>query len=180
MKESVLDLLYRGKERTALRLSSCVAADQVTVEVEIEVVYAIDNGESLQNGAFGFYDNYFDQKNKFKGLKAVITFDCSGEVSWELVVENNGNITLESANAAINTLEPIHKFLNKKKAKHVGELKYQDFIVHFSKSVKARSFFTRDGEYTAWDRNDDIRSIVHYVEKLVPRNSTTKTLKRNN
>ncbi len=132
--------LKLGKETVAMMIKSEPLGSSDYGNVTISVVYVKEDGKSI-----GYYDNYFDQKNKYKGLTYSCQVSRNIEVPYACRLFVDGcdfvEITLDVAKQAVKTMSPIQKKLDKIANIEGETVSFEDMACRLARVIGAKAFF---------------------------------------
>jgi hypothetical protein len=179
---NITDQLIKGKETIALRVINNCSTCNDFAHIEIDVVYVLpensSSNETRWNESIGFYDNFYDQKHKYKGLSVTCQMDRNNEnpYCWQLHIDNsigNDRITLERAEEMVKALRPIHRKLNKIAETEGHEKSYEEFVIRIVRALGVKAFYTREENNRQFKLNSDISDLKSHLRDCICKNRNT-------
>ncbi len=168
------ELLKCGKETIAFRVHHECADFSQFGHITLDLVY-VKSEQGRNNSSIGFYDNYFDQKHKYKGLKVTCQMDGESELpyAWKLSVDSylgSQEVTLEKAERIIKTLRPIHRKMNKISDVEGDTNSFEEFIFRLVRVLNVKAFYGKYGSDIQFKRNDNIGALREHLQALIAEN----------
>ena len=177
-------LLHKGKEHVAFRVMSHCISGQEYAHIRIGLVYVTDFKRE-DHSSFEFYDNYFDQKNKFKDIEihAQMCTQYDSPYGWEIGFDTeNGNriLTVDKLDEVQKTLKKIARKLRKIEETEGYIKDYVDFVMRIAQAVGVKSFYYDSAEHvqsTVYKRIDNVNELPNTLESIISSNATALTPK---
>lgn len=168
------DLLIKGKETVALRVSNDCQEYAEIGHIHIDVVYVRPDC-GVQNESLGFYDNYYDHKHQYKGLKINCQMDRNNEnpYGWELVIDNintAGGINLESAETMVKVLRSINRKMKKIEDTEGRVDSYVEFVIRIVRCLGVKAYYTKRDNDLQFHLQQDIGSLRSHLMHLLDTN----------
>lgn len=163
------ELLAKGKETVALRVLNEDRAGHNAAHIRVDVVY-VQPDKGVYDASLGFYDNYYDQKHKYKGLTV------SGQMTpeWELpygyclsIAAQGSAIELSVAEQMVNTLKPLHRKMAKIAESEGDVYSFEEYIMRFARVINAKAFYTRDSSNVQHKLNSNIGQLRSHIRHLI-------------
>lgn len=163
--------LKHGKETIAFRVASHCNDISGYGHIVLDVVY-VKSDAGRYNDSIGFYDNYYDQKHQYKGLKVTCQMDKGIELpySWRLIVDNCIYLSLGKAEEIVKTLRPIHRKMEKLCNAEGSVETFEEFVVRLVRVLNIKAFYARHGNDSQYKRNDNIGELRGYLQYLISEN----------
>lgn len=170
----IYEQLINGKESIAFRVSNQCADFSEYGHITLDVVY-VKSDEGRYNDSIGFYDNYFDQKHQYKGLKISCQMDKRSELpyAWRLYIENYigwSDVTLERAEEMVQTLRPIHRKMKKISDTEGCVESFEEFVLRLVRVLNVKAFYAKYGSDIQYKRNDNIGALRDHLRSLISEN----------
>jgi len=170
--------LSKGRETVALRIDNICITGRECGHIILDVVHVADH-DSKFNNSMWFYENYFDQKNKYKNLAISCQLDGYNEApyGWKLFIKPNmvnfDGTDLEEAEQMVKTLRPIHRKLDKIRDIEGEPKTFVDFVLRIVRVLKIKAFYAKDDNNIQYSRNDNIGQIREHLQNLISDNMVT-------
>ena len=166
--------LERGKETVAFRVSNQCADFSEYGHITLDVVY-VKRDEGRYNDSIGFYDNYFDQKHQYKGLKVTCQMGKHSELpyAWKLCMDDYSgldDVTLEKAEEIVKTLRPIHRKIKKISDTEGCVESFEEFVLRLVRVLNVKAFYAKYGSDIQYKRNDNIGVLRDHLRSLIAEN----------
>lgn len=168
-----------GKETVAFRLYAIPMRYTSGVTFHVDVVY-VENEQKNYVQSIGFYNNYFTDRNQYKGLcvKANMYCDDVTPSHYEIHVDTDrdSTVTIERAMAIVKTLKPIKRKLLKLADQFGQAESFEEYTCRLAKILKVKSFYhpslTSNSDRTEY-RNDNVSQLRQTIKSMIAKNIET-------
>jgi hypothetical protein len=169
-----------GKETVALRLFAVPMQYSSGVTFHVNVVY-VENEQKGYVESMGFYNNYFNDKNQYKGLSVQGTMfdDDVTPRQYEIHIDTDRDrlVTIERAMEMVKTLKPIKRKLLKLDDELGQADSFEEYVCRLAKVLKVKAFYhaslTSQTDRTEY-RNDNVSQLRQTLKGMIA--SHIKTL----
>jgi hypothetical protein len=173
------DKIRIGKETVALRLFVVPMQFSSGVTFQVDVVY-VENERKDYVQSMGFYNNYFTDKNQYKGLSVKANMYCDDVVpsQYEVHIDagRDTTVTIERAAAMVKTLKPIKRKLLKLEDKIGQADSLEEYVCRLALVLNVRAFYhgslTSKSDRTEY-RNDNVKQLRDTIKSMVAANIET-------
>ena len=170
----ICEQLRKGKETVALRVSGGMHEGSAFAFIKVDVAYVRPDGDGYNN-SLAFYGNYYDDKNKFKGLCVGADMDSSkaNPFSWSLSIDSmieNQSVSLEKAKEMVKTLTKIERKLQKIEDAEGFAGSFEEYVVRLGRAVGAKAFFAKQGSNIQYKLNSNIGGLRGCVQSVIAEN----------
>ena len=169
--ETLHKLLESGKETVAVRVINDCRQNHEYAHITLQVVHVAKSG---QYDTFGFYDNYYDQKNQYKGLMLTCQMDPSKNEPYAFHVgirPDREMISQESAESAAKVLKSINRKMVKMSETEGHVKDFSEFAMRFCRAIKAKAFYTNVNGNRQQSINHNIGLLRSELDALVKENN---------
>jgi hypothetical protein len=174
----IYEKINAGKETVALRLYATPEKYGNGTIFHADVVYVAKEEVSYVE-SMGFYKNYFDEKNQYKGLnvKALSYPDFPKPSGYQvhIVSDTHEQVTLEVAKKMTSVLRPIERKLEKLNNELSQPDSFTEYLCRLAKVLKVKSFYhsstTSVNDRTEY-RVDDITKLRKAIDQMIEFNIT--------
>jgi hypothetical protein len=162
-----------GKETVALRLFAVPLKYTSGITFHVDVVY-VENINRNYVESMGFYNNYFTDKNQYKGLsvQGLMYSDELTPNQYEVHINTDRDVTvtLERAMDMVKTLKPIKRKLLKLDNELGEPESFDEYICRLAKVLKVKSFYHRSltsiNDRTEY-RNDNLSQLRNTIKSMI-------------
>jgi hypothetical protein len=162
-----------GKETVALRLFAVPLQYTCGVTFHVDVVF-VENTNKNYVESMGFYNNYFTDKNQYKGLcvQGVMYSEDLSVNQYEVHIntDRESTVTLEMAKNMVKTLNPIKRKLMKLDNELGEPESFDEYICRLAKVLKVKSFYhpslTSQHDRTEY-RNDNVSQLRNTMKSMI-------------
>jgi hypothetical protein len=182
VKEATMETFEKirvGKETVALRLFAMPMQYSSGVTFHVDVVY-VENENKSYVQSMGFYNNYFSDKNQYKGLCVKATMHCDDVTPSQYEVHINTDrdteVTIERAMAMVKTLKPIKRKLLKLDNQLGEPDNFEEYVCRLANVLNCRAFYhtslTSNTDRTEY-RNGNISQLRQTLKSMIAANIKT-------
>jgi hypothetical protein len=176
----ILEKINIGKETVALRLFVVPMQYSPGVTFHVNVVY-VENEQKNYVESMGFYNNYYGDKNKYKGLSVQGNmFDddvTPNQYEIHIDTDRDSLVTIEGAMEIVKTLKPIKRKLLKLDDELGQADSFDEYVCRLAKVLKVKAFYhaslTSQTDRTEY-RNDNVSQLRQTLKGMIA--SHIKTL----
>ncbi|KZX73197.1 hypothetical protein A3715_15900 [Oleiphilus sp. HI0009] len=170
----IREQLEKGKETVALRVTNQCKEFAEFGHIFLDVVY-VQKERGKWNDSMSFYDDYYDTKNKYRGLKITCKQDGRNEdpYGWEIIKRGeycSEGVKLEEAEIMVKTLRKIDKKMRSFNEKEGHAKTFDEYVMRFCRALNVKAFYTREDNNLQYERNDNIGMLRAYLNTEISKN----------
>ena len=175
----IFEKIESGKETVALRLYVVPMQFTPGVVFHVDVVYVADEQKDYVQ-SMGFYNNYFTDKNQYKGLcvKGSMFRDDVAPSQYQVHIntDRDNSVSLERAMGMVKTLKPINRKLLKLDEDLGQAESFDEYVCRLAKVLKVKAFYhpslTSKTDRTEY-RNDNDSELRETIKSMIAANIET-------
>lgn len=168
------ELLERGKEDVALVLSNDCSDFSEYAHINLLVAYVVPD-KGRYNESIGYYNNYFNEKNKYKDLKISCQMDSRKEqpYAWQLGISQigSGSFNLADAEEMVKTLRPINRKLLKIVDTEGSPDTFEEYVSRIVRVLGVKAFYEKVDGNLQFSRCNEMSLLRSRIKTLIKQNN---------
>jgi len=169
----ISELLLKGKETVAFRVSNHCPSNSEFATIILDVVY-VRTDKGIYDNSIGFYDNYTGEKNQYKGL--IINGHMSKRTElpcgWELCSRTSQqHITLTNAEDIIKVMRPINRKLGKIADNEGSVDTFIDYVIRIGRVLGVKAYYEKRDNNREHQLNNNIGNLKNHLKSIIRHNN---------
>lgn len=165
--------LSKGKERTAVRLVNNISPNSDYATIQLQAVY-VRNIQDKSHTSIGWYDNYYQDKHKYKGLLIECIMDGKSDEPYDFKLGISRSVTgilsLDDAQNAVKSLKVIERKIENLSVLEGHYSSFEEYVMRFTRAINAKSYYVEAGQGSDYVRFDTIGYLRNAVLDQVESN----------